>query len=173
MRNNPSLISINSLEYAAQLITMLGCHLHHLKSKDSRLDPHPIYLLECNNTAGESWLTKGCTASATGHDLACLQAALLLDQGAGYRFGRVDTKLNVIADGISRIPSKSSLPHKFLLLLAQAPSLLGCRCFLPNAALISLIVEVLLRTGCMDPLTASRQLLIDPGRFTSSPGART
>jgi hypothetical protein len=41
VKNDPSLISINLLEYAAQLITMLGCHLHHLKSKDSWLDPHP------------------------------------------------------------------------------------------------------------------------------------
>ena len=66
-----------------------------------RLDPHPIYLLECNNTAGESWLTKGCISSATGHELAQLRAVILMHQGAGYRFGCVDTKTNVIADGIS------------------------------------------------------------------------
>jgi hypothetical protein len=166
-------VSINSLEYAAQLITMMGCHLSHLETKDARDDPHPVYLLECDNTAGESWLAKGCTSSATGRDLARLQAALLLDQGVGYRFGRVDTKSNVIADGISRIPSKSSLSHEFPLLLAQAPSLLGCRRFLPNAALTSSIVDILLQTACTDPLDASRQLLTDPGRFTSSPGATT
>jgi hypothetical protein len=172
-RHDPSLVSINSLEYAAQLITMMGCHLSHLETKDSREDLHPVYLLECDNTAGESWLAKGCTSSATGRDLACLQAALLLDQGVGYRFGRVDTKSNVIADGISRISSESSLSHDFPLLLAQAPSLLGCRRFLPNAALTSLIVDTLLRTACTDPLIASKQLLTDPGRFTSLPGATT
>jgi len=171
MKNNPKLISINSLEYAAQLITMMGCHLHHLKTRATHHDPHPLYLLECDNTAGESWLSKGCTSSPTGRDLARLQAALLVDQGAGYHFSRVDTKINVIADSISRIPCKSSLTRKFPLLLAQAPSLLGCWCFLPNADLTSSIVEVLLRTGCMDPLTARKQLLIYPGRFTSSPGA--
>jgi hypothetical protein len=172
-RHNPSLVSINSLEYAAQLITMMGCHLSHLETKDTRDDPHPVYLLECDNTASESWLAKGCTSSATGRDLARLQAALLLDQGAGYRFGRVDTTSNVIADGISRIPSESSLSHEFPLLLAQAPSLLGCRRFLPNAALTSSIVDILLQTACTDPLTASRLLLTDPGRFTSFPGATT
>jgi hypothetical protein len=109
----------------------------------------------------------------TGRDLAHLQAALLLNKGVGYRFGCFDTKLNVIADEISCIQSESSLSHKFPLLLAQPPSLLGCWCFLPNAALISSIVEVLLQTGCMDPLTPSRQLLIDPGRFTSSLDAMT
>jgi hypothetical protein len=86
-KNDPSLVSINSLEYAAQLITMLGCHLHHFETKDSREDPHPVYLLECDNTASEWWLTKVCTSSATGRDLARLQTALLLDQGIGYSFG--------------------------------------------------------------------------------------
>jgi hypothetical protein len=119
---------------------------------------------------GESWLTNGCSSSATGRNLAHLQAALLLDQGIGYRFGHVDTKSNVIADGISRISSKSALSHKLSLLLAQAPSFLGCRRFLPNAALISSIVDILLQTACTDPLTASKQLLTDPRRFTSSPG---
>jgi hypothetical protein len=105
--------------------------------------------------------------------LAHLQAALLLDQGVGYRFGRINTKSNVIADGILRILSESSLPHEFPLLLAKAPSMLGCQRFHPNAALISSIVDILLQTTCTDPLTASKQLLTDPRRFTSSPGAMT
>jgi hypothetical protein len=123
MQWDPSLISINSLEYAAQLITMLGCHLHGIKTAATRHDPNPILLLECDNTAGQSWLAKGCTSSITGHALARLQAYLLLDQGAGYSFGCVDTKTNVIADGISHVPSELALPHEFPLLLAQAPSL--------------------------------------------------
>jgi hypothetical protein len=166
-------VSINSLEYAAQLITMMGCHLSHLETKDARDDPHPVYLLKCDNTAGESWLAKGCTSSSTGRDLARLQAALLLDQGVGYRFGCVNTKSNVIANGISRISSESSLSHEFPLLLAQAPSLLGCRHFLPNAAHTSSIVDILLLTACTDPIIASKQLLTDPGKFTSFPGATT
>jgi hypothetical protein len=171
MRRDPSLISINSLEYAAQLITMLGCHLHNVKTATTRHDPHPVFLLECDNTARQSWLSKGCTSSATGCALARLQASLLLDQGAGYRFGRVDTKTNVIANGISRIPSELSLSHEFPLLLAQAPSLLGCRRYHPNAALILSIMDALLRNECTDPLSVSRQLLTDPGNFTSYPGA--
>ena len=139
---------------------MLGCHLHGLETTATCLDPHPIYLLECNNTAGESWLAKGCTSSATGHKLSQLQAALLLDQGAGYHLGHADTKTNIIADGISRILSEHAIPHEFPLLLTQAPSLRGCRCFRPNAALISSIVDVLLQNDCMDHLSVSKQLLI-------------
>jgi hypothetical protein len=150
---------------------MLGCHLHDSETAATRHDPHPVFLLECDNTAGQAWLSRGCTSSATGRALARLQASLLLTHGAGYRFGRVDTKTNVIADGISRIPSELSLSHEFPLLLAQAPSLHGCRRYHPNAALISSIMDALLQNECMDPLTVSRQLLTDPGNFTSSPGA--
>jgi hypothetical protein len=88
----------------------------------------------------------------------------------GYCFGRVDTQTNVIANGISRIPSELALPHEFPLLLAQALSLHGCQCYRPSAALILLIVDVLLRNDCMDPLSVSTQLLTNPGSFTSSPG---
>jgi hypothetical protein len=112
-RWDPSLISINSLEYAVQLITMLGCHLHDIKTVTTRDDPHQVFLLECDNTAGQAWLSKGCTSSATGRALARLQASLLLNQDTGYCFGCVDTKTNVIADGISRIPSELSLSHEF------------------------------------------------------------
>jgi hypothetical protein len=150
------------LEYASQLITMLGCNLHHLDTLTSQSDAHPIYLLECDNTAGESWL-----------NIARLQATLLLDHSAGYNFGCIDTKSNVIADGISRIPSESSLSNNFPILLTQAPSLLGCRRFLPNADIVSLIVYILLQTASWDPLIVSRQLLTDPGRFISYPGATT
>ena len=70
--------------------------------------PHPIFLRECNNTQGEAWLKKGCTISLIRHALTHLQAALLLDNNIRYHFGRVDTKSNVIANGISCIPSKTS-----------------------------------------------------------------
>ena len=149
---------------------MLGCYLHGSKTAAMRHGSHPIFLLECNNTAEQSWLAKGCTSSTTGCALARLQASLLLDQGVGYRFGCVDTKTNVIAEGSSRIPSELALPHEFHLLLMQAPSLHGCWHYHPNAALISLIVDILLWNGCMDPLTASRQLLNDPGKFSYYPG---
>ena len=92
-----------------------------------------------------------------------------MHQGAGYCFGRVDTKTNVIADSISQNPSEHALAHSFPILLEQAPSLNGCWHFLPNAAITSLIVDILLQNACMDPLTASRPLLTTPGRFTSSP----
>ena len=134
---------------------MLGCHRHYLDTLTSRSDAHPIYLLKCDNTAGESWLNKSCKSSPTGRELARLQASLLLDHSAGFHFGRVDTNSNVIADGISRIPSEPLLSNDFPILLTQAPSLLCCQRFLPNAGFVLLIVDVLLRTAFWDPLTVA------------------
>ena len=152
---------------------MLGCQLHSTRSQAMCLDPHPTYPLKCNNTTGESWLAKSCTSSITGRELARLQATFFLDQGTDYCFGHINIETNVIADYISQIPSEHALAHDFRLLLMQAPSLNGCQCFLPNAALTSLIVDILLQTAYMDPITVSRWLLTAPRRFTSSPGATT
>ena len=169
-RSNPKLISINALEYTTQIISMLGCYLHIRDLGHNIIDPHPVFLLECDNTQGEAWLKKGCTSSTIGRSLTRLQAALMLNNNVGYHFGRVDTKTNVIADGISQISSESSLIHEFPLLVTQAPSLAGLRRYRPNAAIVSSIMEALLQTGSTDPLTTSRQLLTDPGQFTSYPG---
>jgi hypothetical protein len=54
-RRDPSLVSINSLEYAVQLITMMGCHLHHLETKDSRDDP----LLSISSSATTTRANRG------------------------------------------------------------------------------------------------------------------
>lgn len=168
-----SLISINVLKYAVQLITLLGCHLHRTKSRNMQPGPHPIYLLKGDNTSSESWLAKGCTTSTTGCELTCLQSALLLDQGAGYHFGCINTKPNIIADSISCIPSECSLAHEFPILLAQASSLNGCGPFLPSATPTSSIVGILLQAAYMNPLTANKWSLITQRRFTTYPGATT
>ena len=108
--------------------------------------------------------------STIGQSLTRLQATLMINNNVGYHFGCIDTTTNVIADGISWIPSESSLTHEFTLLVTQALSLTGLQHYLPNAAIISLIMEALLQTGSMDPLMTSRLLLANPGRFISSPG---
>ena len=154
-----------------QIISMLRCYLHIQDLGHSLPDPHPVFLLECDNMQGEAWLKKGCASSTIGQSLTCLQSALMFNNNVGYHFGCVDTKSNVIANGISQIPSKSSLTHEYPLLVTHAPSLTGLRHYLPNAAIISLIMEALLQTGSTDPLTTSRLLLKDPGRFISFPGA--
>ena len=72
--NDPRLISINALEYATQIISMLGCYLHIQDLGHNVVDPHPVFLLECDNTQGKAWLKKGCTSSTISQSLTCFQA---------------------------------------------------------------------------------------------------
>ena len=95
----------------------------------------------------------------------------MFNNNVGYHYGRVDTKSNVIADGISCIPFECSLSFHFPCLLLQAPSLNGYHHYQPNVKLVLLIMVAFLQTASMDPLTTSRLLLTDPGRFLSFPGA--
>ena len=60
---------------------------------------------------GEAWLKKGYTSSMIGRSLTHLQAALMFINKVGYHFGCIDTKSNVIANWISKIPSESALTH--------------------------------------------------------------
>ena len=94
-----------------QIILMLGCYLLIQDLGHSLPDPHPVFLLDCDNTQGGAWLKKGWTSSMIGQSLTHLQAALMFNNKVGYHFGCIDTHSNVIANGISRIPSKSSLTH--------------------------------------------------------------
>ena len=52
-----------------------------------------------------------------GQSLTRLKAALMFNNKVGYHFRRIDTQSNVMADGISRNLSKSSLTHEFRLLV--------------------------------------------------------
>ena len=84
-----------------QIISMLGCYLHIQDLGHNLAEPCPIFLLKCDNTQGKAWLKKGCTSSTIGRSLTCLQAALMFNNNVGYHFSRIDTKSNVIANGIS------------------------------------------------------------------------
>ena len=58
--------------------------------------------------------------------------------------------------------------HEFPHLYAQVPSLTGFQHYLPNAAIVSSIMDALFQTNSMDPLATSRLLLTNPGKFIFS-----
>ena len=115
---------------------------------------------------------KGCKTAAIGCALSQLQAALMIGNPIGYTMGRISTTENVVADDISRIPSESQTHTEFLKLCTQHHRLIGCRRCQPNPVLISLLMATLLQSECVKPIALSRLLLTDPGRFTSSSGAK-
>ena len=155
------------LEYAAVIVTLLGCYHHFLIHKESIQDPHPTFHLRCDNTQGEAWAKKGCKTAAIGRALSRLQAALMIGNPIGYTMGRISTTDNIVADDISRIPCESLTHTEFLKICTQHHRLIGCRRYQPNPVLISSLMAALLQSECVEPIALSRLLLTDPRIFIS------
>jgi hypothetical protein len=155
------------LEYAAVIVSLLGCYHHFLTNKESIPDPHPTFHLRCDNTQGEAWAKKGCKTAAIGRALSRIQAALMIGNPVGYTLGRISTTDNVVADDISRIPCESQTHSAFVKLCTQHHRLTGCRRYQPNPVLISSLMAALLQSECAEPIALSKVLLTDPGRFIS------
>lgn len=77
------MVSINILEFTSQLISMLGCLLFMQEWDMALMETHPIFLLKCDDTQGESWLKNGYKTSIIGHTLGLLQASLMLGNNVG------------------------------------------------------------------------------------------
>jgi hypothetical protein len=169
VKNNSTntLISINVLEYAALIINYVASTHYFLNHKDPE-DPYPSVLLYADNTTAESWLRKSCKNSFVGRALGRLQCSLMINNPVGINVDHVTTKDNVVADRISRIKQYTDTIPDFQSLLQDFPQLSSCNRFHPSAELISLVMDVLLQRNSVDPLQASRQLLADLGRTTTS-----
>jgi hypothetical protein len=162
------LISINQLEYAVILINYVAASWRITTLAVD--DPFPIVRIESDNTTSEAWSRYGCKDSFGGRALSRIHSALLLGNPVGLQVARIATEDNVIADRISRIPHTSDLLDAFPLLLQDHTALRGCQRFLPNAALILAIMAALSEHASPHPVALSRQVLTNPGCFTSSPG---
>ena len=175
LKNNSTgnLIDINVLEYAAIIITYLASYYSITRRPpDQGADPHPVVLIRTDNSSSEAWAQKGSRVSFAGRALGRLQAALLMRNPVGLRTSHISTSENVVADTLSRFSSLNELLTSFPTLLQTQKELIGCRQFHPSAELISCIMDALLQGVCINPIALNKQLLMDPGRTTSSPGAR-
>ena len=166
-RKDGKLIDINVLEYAAILINFLAASFCLRLLNYFEYDPHPIMLLQGDNTASKAWLQKGSKHSPVGRALGQIQCAFMLDNPVGVRFAHVDTKSNVIADNTSRVIREADFPRAFLDLCQKHPELVGCRRFHPSSEIVSCIMDAILSEECIDPVRLNKLLLTAPGRITS------
>ena len=127
-------------------------------------DPSPVVLIEADNTSAESWTMKACKSSYIGRELGLLQCALMITNPVGVCTGRVSTKDNIIADGISRVEHSANADSYFCSLVQDYPQLRSCRRFHPSAELVSSVIRILLQDHSVEPLTLSRQILGQLGR---------
>lgn len=169
VKNNDAntLISINALEYAALIINYVAS-THYFHNHEDPSDPYPSVLLYADNTTAESWLRKSCKNSFIGRALGRLQCALMINNPVGINVDHVTTKDNVVADRISRIKQDTDAIPDFQSLLQDFPQLNSCTRFHPSAELISFVMDALLRKNSVDPLQASKQILAELGKTTTS-----
>ena len=165
---NGDLITINALEYATILVNYAAsyhywCILDHCKSTNIQ---YPNVLLLADNKSAESWTRKGCKNSLAGRALGRLQCALMMNNPVGIDTEYINTKLNCIADDISRIKHESNIITSTPQLYQKYPSLGVCRRFQPSPDLISYITSALLSNQIVDPLTIRQSLQKNPGRIS-------
>ena len=96
------LISINCLEFACVVINfaaaIYACHVD-----DIDLSNYPVLLNWCANKAATCWVNVRCKSSMIGRNLAKISIGLLMGTNLSIHAEGLSTKLNVIADDISRL----------------------------------------------------------------------
>ena len=160
------LISINVLEYAAELVNYAASYHYYITNPDPT-DPYPVVQLNVDNTAAESWAKKSCTTSLAGRGLSRLQCAMMINNPVGINPSWVSTKVNVISDEISRMKKETNSVRDFAKIIQAYPELRGCKRFQPSAELISHITDAILQTKCIDPMQVNQCILSNPGQIIS------
>eukprot|EP00956_Cyclotella_meneghiniana_P016668 scaffold26477_cov61-Cyclotella_meneghiniana.AAC.3 len=129
---------------------------------------YPSVLILADNKSAESWTRKGCKNSLTSRALGRLQCALMMNSPVGIYTEYINTKLNCIADDISRIKKESNIIQSTPQLFQKYPSLGVCKRFHPSQDLISYITDALLSNHMMDPLTIRVMVQENPGKIVGS-----
>lgn len=164
------LISINVMEYATELINYAASYHYWVTQKNAEKQgiKYPTIKIWADNKTAISWLDKGCKRSLIGRALGRLQCALLMNSPVGLSADYINTKLNVIADEISRVIKEANLNIAISDLYQRFPSLGNCRRFHPNPDLISFITDALLSKRLIDPLTIKDLVQQNPGKIVGS-----
>ena len=167
---NGELIAINCLEYASIIINYAASYHYWqtLNNRQQQATEYPSVLILADNKSAESWTRKGCKNSMAGRALGRLQCALMMNSPVGIYTEYINTKLNCIADDISRIKKESNIILSTPKLFQKYPSLGVCRRFHPSQDLISYIMDALLSNQTMDPLTIRHIVQENPGKIVGS-----
>ena len=101
-----------------------------------------------------------------GRNLAKIVIGLLMSTNLGIQAEWLSTKLNVIADDISRLEDADG-NYDYSQLIVDHPSLKTCRQFQPSPILLGMISDVLLNNASPDRLMIRRLKPHDLGSFIS------
>ena len=148
------MVSINVLEMICVVINFAAAiHVCWLDGID--LDAFPVLANDCDNTAAVSWCNVNCKTSMLGRELGKVFVGLLMGTKLGIQAEWISTKMNVIADDISRIHGKDGV-YDYSQLISNYPVLSDCRQFQPSDILLETIYELLRKNASPCPLTVAK-----------------
>ncbi len=153
-KNDPTLISINALEYATVIINYCASLVALKETPSICNDSYPVVLCVTDNTSAKNWTTHTSKTSPIGRALARFFCGILINSNLGINAKWIDTHTNFIADDISRIkestnnPSSPIIEYDFSKLQQKHSELKTCRFFQPSPKLLSVIWTILLTRKC-------------------------
>jgi hypothetical protein len=160
------LVSINVLEMICVVINFAAAiHVCWLDGID--LDAFPVLSNDCDNTAAVSWCNVNCKTSMLGRELGKVFVGLLMSTKLGIQAEWISTKMNEIADEISRIHGKDG-EYDYSQLISNYPVLSDCRQFQSSDILLTTIYDVLRNNALPCPLTTAKLEPSALGSITSS-----
>ena len=160
------MISINALEMVCVIIN-LAATIYACWHDGVDLSNYPVLHNWCDNKAAGYWVNNKCRDSLIGRALGRFFCGLLMSTNLGIQCEWLSTKLNKVADDISRLEDEDG-NYDYSQLLTDHPSLQNCRQFQPSDTLLTMIYDILLRNDSPDPLIIRQLKPQTLGSFISS-----
>ncbi len=170
-KNDPTLISINALEYVTVIINYCASLVALNENPSICNDQYPIVLCVTDNTSAKNWTMHTSKTSPIGRALARIFCGILINSNLGINAKWIDTHANIIADDISRVkestnnPSSPILEYDFSQLQQKHSELKTCRFFQLSPKLLSAIWNILLTRKCPELKEVLALKLCDFGKL--------
>jgi hypothetical protein len=169
-KNDPTLISINCLEYVTIIVGYCAARVRLDHNKINN-DPNPVVLCVTDNTSALNWTLHTSKKSKIGKALARFFCGLLIGTNVGINAKWISTTGNKIADKISRLKQSNKFSfnysYDYTNLQQEHKELLPCNFFQPSRKLLSLIWDILLTQKCPNLNEILNLKLSDLGRLST------
>ena len=159
-------VSINVLEMVCVIINFAGV-IYFCELDGVDMSTHPLLNNWCDNKSACAWVNTHCKHSLIGRELGKLFVGLLMGTQLGIQAEWLPSKLNKIADDISRL-SDDDGEYDYSQLLVDHPSLNKCRQFQPSDTLLGMIWDILRHKDSPDPLIVRELRPLALGSIISS-----
>jgi hypothetical protein len=158
---DPTLLSINLLEYAGLIVTFAGAIVAIESDPPTPLQLHPLLQLWTDNTSADAWTRKMSSGQGSSNEsqaLAQIFCYMLMHWPIGVNSAHIAGKDNILADELSRTLNHHHIeynsPIPYATPFFQIPQIRGWRCFQPSPELLNLLLSALC-SGCV-PIPTTR-----------------